>query len=208
MARANPHLVRQIAARGHTVGTHTHSHANLAGSSRSRAIREIQRGYAAVSAALGSRRPAPFFRFPYLAETSSLRRFLADNNMVIFGAPIIDSRDWRGGSAASIRRRILRQLEARGRGVIVMHDIKSVTARLLPDLLADLDDNSYRIVHLVPSGTVPDTLLTSSASAADTGAGAGSRRNPDNSRTRVQALGSSDVRGAVYLNRRDPENIR
>ncbi len=161
MARANPHIVRQMAARGHTVGTHSQSHANLADASHEDAIREIKRGYASVSAALGSQQPAPFFRFPYLASTSSLLSYLSDNNSVVFDGPLIDSADWRGGSSASIRQRILSQLETRGRGVILLHDIKSGTANLLPDLLDDLEENGYKIVHLVPAGRLSDTLVAS-----------------------------------------------
>ena len=68
MAVTDPLMVQEIAKRGHTVGTHTWSHKNLARMSRSRAKLEIELGVSAISAALG-RPVTPFFRFPYLSDS-------------------------------------------------------------------------------------------------------------------------------------------
>ena len=65
MAVADPEMVREYARRGHTVGTHTWSHANLHASTPLKARAEIELGFSAVQQALG-KPVAPFFRFPYL----------------------------------------------------------------------------------------------------------------------------------------------
>jgi peptidoglycan/xylan/chitin deacetylase (PgdA/CDA1 family) len=158
MARADPDLVRQVADAGHTIGIHTWSHANLSGLSRAAAIRQIRRGYGAVSNALGDRRPAAFFRFPYLAGTASLRRYLSENALTVFGSPVIDSEDYRTSSGDRIVRRIMARLEQRGRGVILMHDIKNATAAMLPSLLDALDENGYSVVHLVSAAMIPSSF--------------------------------------------------
>src|SRR5262245_57948801 len=65
MALADPETVREVARRGHTVATHTWSHARLTSMQQPDAQDEIELGLSAVQRAL--RKPiAPFFRFPYL----------------------------------------------------------------------------------------------------------------------------------------------
>jgi peptidoglycan/xylan/chitin deacetylase (PgdA/CDA1 family) len=70
MALADPDTVKEVAAKGHTVATHTWSHVRLAGLADDKAETEIELGLSAVQQALG--RPiAPFFRFPYLRHSAS-----------------------------------------------------------------------------------------------------------------------------------------
>ncbi len=155
MARANPDMVRRIAELGHTVGVHTFSHANLSNVSRRRAIRQILGGYRAVENAIAPYRAAPFFRFPYLAESGRLRRYLAQQRFSVFSAPVIAGDDWMRISGSEILKRVMRRLRHDGKGVILLHDIKRTTARMLPQLLAALQAEGFKIVHLVPSALIP-----------------------------------------------------
>ena len=61
----HPEILRQVAAAGHTVGSHTWSHAHLDSKKLTEAQmrEEIEKGFSAVKMALGTA-PAPFFRFP------------------------------------------------------------------------------------------------------------------------------------------------
>ena len=68
MAVANPAMVREVAAYGHTIATHTWSHKNLKQRRTRRGAGEIELGISAIQHALGEP-VAPFFRFPYLAES-------------------------------------------------------------------------------------------------------------------------------------------
>src|SRR6516165_10301563 len=60
-----PGILKQVAAAGHTIGTHTWSHQDLSKKSKEEAIREIEMGASAVHMAVGGP-TAPFFRFPAL----------------------------------------------------------------------------------------------------------------------------------------------
>ncbi len=156
MAVTDPHMVREIAARGHTVATHTWTHQNLARMSRSGAIREIELGISAVSAALG-RPAAPFFRFPYLSDTKSMMRHLKDRNVGIFSIDI-DAVDFRTRSGSVVVNRILSGLKRQGKGVLLFHDIQRSTAAGLAALLKKLKRHGYKVVHLVakePVRTLP-----------------------------------------------------
>ncbi|MEQ1359205.1 hypothetical protein ABLW26_23220, partial [Salmonella enterica] len=50
--------------------------------------------------------------------------------------------------------RALREIETQKGGIVLFHDIKPATARMLPKFLAELHARGYRIVHLRPKATV------------------------------------------------------
>src|SRR5258708_36774026 len=50
-----------------------------------------------------------------------------------------------------ITRRALQRIEARGRGILLLHDIQPATALALPTILAELKARGYKIVHVVPA---------------------------------------------------------
>ena len=70
---------------GHTVGTHTWSHANLNGKkmTEQQAKDEIEKGFSAVKWALGTD-PSPFFRFPQLQHNPALVTYLGTRNVAMF----------------------------------------------------------------------------------------------------------------------------
>ncbi len=51
-AEAHPELAREVALRGHTIGSHTYDHADLTKLGRQAALAEIVRGEEAVAKAL------------------------------------------------------------------------------------------------------------------------------------------------------------
>jgi hypothetical protein len=59
--------------------------------------------------------------------------------------------DWRRIGARQVMARALSRLEAKGRGVLLLHDIQPATALALPGLLKELKARGYRIVHVVPA---------------------------------------------------------
>ena len=160
MANAYPQLVRDVAARGHTVGTHTQSHANLASLSFDSAVAQIDKGRRSVAAALGPNRSsvAPFFRFPYLASTAALRRHLAMQGIIVID-PSVDSKDYFVSSPDQVRARTVARLEAKGSGIVLFHDIHSRTASMLPQFLDDLHKRGFKVVHLVPRSRDAEALL-------------------------------------------------
>jgi len=148
MAVADPEMVREYARQGHTVGIHTWSHANLHSITPLRARTEIELGFSAVQQALG-KPVAPFFRFPYLADTKSMTIHLQERHVAIFSIDI-DSKDFRTRDPGSVHRKVMSDLGRMRKGIVLFHDIQPSTARALPALLADLKAKGYRIVHLQP----------------------------------------------------------
>jgi peptidoglycan/xylan/chitin deacetylase (PgdA/CDA1 family) len=146
MALADPRLVKEVARHGHTVATHTWSHANIQSLAEVKALDEIEMGFSAVQRALG-KPVAPFFRFPYLRDTPASLDYVRGRHIAAFSIDI-DSRDFETRDAAAVNERVLKDLEARGRGIVLMHDIHASTARALPALLAELKERGYKVVHL------------------------------------------------------------
>jgi hypothetical protein len=141
-------LVRAVAERGHTVASHTWSHANLKQKSPDGAVAEIELGISGIQKALG-RPAAPFFRFPYLSDPQQAINHLGRRDTAIFSIDV-DSYDFRTRSPTVVIRNVMGQLKAKGRGIILFHDIQPSTAGALGALLSDLKAGGYRVVHLVP----------------------------------------------------------
>ena len=55
--------------------------------------------------------------------------------------------------------RSMAEIERVGKGVLLMHDIKQVTARALPNLFAQLKLKGFSIVHAIPSGPIQSTSI-------------------------------------------------
>ena len=165
MASSYPHLAREVAARGHTIGTHTQGHANLASLSFDGAVRQIDQGRRNIAAALGPGRAgvAPFFRFPYLASTAALRRHLAMQGIVVID-PTVDSKDYFVSTPDQIRARTIAALEQKGSGIVLFHDIHARTASMLPAFLDELHARGFRVVHLVPRSRDAEAMIVAAVS--------------------------------------------
>jgi len=159
MAHANPLVVRRIYNEGHTIGTHSQHHPHFERLSMRRVEREVDGGINSVTAALGDAKAlSPFFRIPYLGRTNAIERFLERKQLVTWSADVDTNDWWRGSSPRVIVKRTMRQLNAKGRGIILMHDIHRATAMALPILLKELKANGYNVVHVMPAGERPQSI--------------------------------------------------
>jgi peptidoglycan/xylan/chitin deacetylase (PgdA/CDA1 family) len=152
---AHPELARREIADGHSIGHHTFSHPLLARMALARAEAEINRGIAEDEFALtGQRRSdptTPFFRFPGFASNGALLDHLQARHIVVFGADVWAS-DWLPMAPDQQLRLILARIEQVGSGIVLFHDTKAQTAKMLPAFLHELKRRGYRIVHVVPAG--------------------------------------------------------
>ncbi len=162
MAIGLPELIREVAKAGHTVGTHTWSHADLSKKPEKEARDEIEKAVSAVHRAVGA--PiAPFFRFPFLKDSPETLKYLGERNIAIFSTDI-DSFDFKPQTSEHLVKSIMDKLEKRGKGIVLMHDIQPHTAKAVPALLAELKAKGYKIVHMKAKDEVKtiaeyDTLI-------------------------------------------------
>jgi peptidoglycan/xylan/chitin deacetylase (PgdA/CDA1 family) len=150
----HPEILKQVIAQGHTVGSHTWSHPNLASKTEQDAEAEIEKGISAV--ALMAEAPiAPFFRFPQLRQTAELKTYLGQRNITAFSIDI-DSQDFKIHKSDAVVVSVMEKLKKNGKGIILMHDIHRWTADALPNLLSQLKSGGYKVVHI----RAKDTLAT------------------------------------------------
>ena len=144
----HPEILRQVAAAGHTIGSHTWSHAHLDSKklTEQQVREEIEKGFSAVKMALGSA-PAPFFRFPALAHTQPALGYLATRNIAMFSCDV-DSNDFKSSSPDQVIQNVMTKLDKQGKGVILMHDLQKHTAIALPALLRRLKAGGYKVVQM------------------------------------------------------------
>ncbi len=147
-ARANPEMVRRIAAGGHTLANHTFNHPwTLRERTTPQGIREIDEGRDAIQQAAGQR-IAPFFRFPGFADTPDLLAEFSRRADSVWGADIWAS-DWNPMASEQQLALVMGRLRQQRRGIILMHDIQPQTARMMPAFLQALKAGGYRVVHAV-----------------------------------------------------------
>jgi len=142
----HPEILKEVAQAGHTIGSHTWSHANLKKAKGEKAKEEIEKGVSAVKLALGSP-PAPFFRFPFLQDPPELVSYLGTRNMAIFSHDV-DSFDFKIRKPEDVTKSVIGRLEKKGKGILLLHDFQQATAKGLPQLLAELKAKGYKVVHL------------------------------------------------------------
>jgi len=144
----HPEILKQVAAAGHTIGSHTWSHAHLDSKklTEQQARDEIEKGFSAVKMALGAA-PAPFFRFPALAHTQTTLGYLGSRNIAMFSCDI-DSFDFKSSSPEQVIQNVMTKLDKQGKGIILMHDLQKHTAAALPTLLRRLKAGGYKVVQM------------------------------------------------------------
>ncbi len=154
-ATYEPELLKKVYAAGHTVGSHTWSHANLNNKKLNEQQRkdEIEKGFSAVKWALGGISPAPFFRFPALQHPPEMVTYLGNRNVAIFSCDL-DSFDFKASKPQTVIDTVMRKLGKQGKGIILMHDFQRHTAEALPELLHRLKAEGYKVVAMRPKAPV------------------------------------------------------
>src|SRR5262249_24408700 len=167
MAHSYPHLVKRAYAEGHTLGNHSQNHPfTFHRMTVEQAAGEIENGYASIRAALGDPKGvSDFFRIPGLLRQEPVERYLAAKGYMTWSVDFMAD-DWTHIGPNEIVRRALNHLEARGKGHLLLHDIKPKTALALPILLHELNARGFKVVHVVQAdaehpktATLPDQWI-------------------------------------------------
>jgi peptidoglycan/xylan/chitin deacetylase (PgdA/CDA1 family) len=147
-ATYHPEILKQVAAEGHTIGSHTWSHANLNNKKLTDDQRkdEIEKGFSAVKWALGTA-PSPLFRFPALQHPPAMVTYLGERNISMWSCDL-DSFDFKASTAQKVVDTVMSKLDKNGKGIILMHDFQKHTAEALPEIMKRLKAGGYKIVQV------------------------------------------------------------
>jgi peptidoglycan/xylan/chitin deacetylase (PgdA/CDA1 family) len=163
-ATYEPGILKQVAAAGHAVGSHTWCHQDLSKTKGKCLINgkveavdydpkdEIEKGISAVRWAVGGP-TAPYFRFPALRQPPELITYLGQRNIAIFSTDF-DSFDFKMRKPEQVRQAVMAKLKKHGKGIALMHDFQHATADAAAGLLADLKAGGYKIVFMKPKEPV------------------------------------------------------
>src|SRR5262249_33393903 len=159
MARAYPAMVRRVHDEGHTIANHSQNHPlTFNRMSVDQAAREIEDGFASLRETLGDPQAvAPFFRIPGLLRQNSVEQYLAAHDDMTWSVDFLAD-DWTRINNREVARRAISRIEARGKGILLLHDIHPRTALALPEILHELKARGFKIVHVVPA--TPDRPKT------------------------------------------------
>ena len=159
-ATYEPGILKQVAAAGHAVGSHTWCHQDLSKTKGSCLISgktetveydpkdEIEKGISAVRWAVGGP-TAPYFRFPALRQPPELIEYLGKRNIAIFSTDF-DSFDFKMRKPEQVRQSVMAKLKKHGKGIVLMHDFQHATAEAAAGLLNDLKAGGYKVVFMKP----------------------------------------------------------
>jgi peptidoglycan/xylan/chitin deacetylase (PgdA/CDA1 family) len=163
-ATYEPGILKQVAAAGHIIGSHTWCHQNLSKTKGKCNVNgkvqqvtydpkdEIEKGVSAVRWAVGGP-TAPFFRFPGLNQPPDMVTYLGQRNIAIFSADV-DSFDFKLHKPDQVRQSVLAKLKKNGKGIVLMHDFQRPTAEAIMALLGDLKTAGYKVVLMKPKNAV------------------------------------------------------
>jgi peptidoglycan-N-acetylglucosamine deacetylase len=159
-----PGILKQAAAAGHAIGSHTWCHQDLSKTTGRCTTNgqaetvvydpkdEIERGISAVRWAVGGP-TAPYFRFPALRQPPELIAYLGTRNIAVFSIDF-DSFDFKMRAPEQVRHAVMTKLKKHGKGIVLMHDFQSATANATADLLNDLKAGGYKVVFMKPKHPV------------------------------------------------------
>ena len=156
----HPEILKQVAAAGHSVGSHTWSHQDLTKTRGRMPVgngkfevrdydpkEEIEKGISAVNMALGGSGETSFFRFPALRHPPELVKYMGERNVAMFSTDM-DSFDFKMRKPEQVVASVMAKLKKHGKGIILMHDFQKSTAHAVPEILAQLKANGYKVVHM------------------------------------------------------------
>lgn len=135
-------LARELAG-GFMVGSHSVTHANLKHATGAQVSREIDNSFRTLSK--DAARPIGLFRPPYGALSGAARMRLKKLGVteVIWS---VDTLDWKAKNADRLRKKVLAMIVKQNGGVVLMHDIKPITARIIGEVFDDLEaENCKRL---------------------------------------------------------------
>jgi peptidoglycan/xylan/chitin deacetylase (PgdA/CDA1 family) len=198
---SNPAMVREAAARGHTIAAGPWSLSpDFTVLSSGAAKIEIEKGLAAVEKASGT--PiAPFFRAPSAFVAPQAIAHLKERGVSLWSYDIA-SGDTGAVNAAQLQTRVMTKLRELGKGVIQFHDTSKVTVDAIDDILSEAKQGGFKVVQPVASvpfkasttqlGTLPDSepeaLHLANAQSA-------SRGLAEEARRRAKAASAEDAEG-------------
>jgi peptidoglycan/xylan/chitin deacetylase (PgdA/CDA1 family) len=138
-----PAIIARILREGHVIANHTMHHSDLCrGKTIEPSVADIDDGKATIEKAAGI--PIVWFRAPFGARCDRLEGLLVERQTEHFHWDL-DPQEWKHGNLKTTVNYVTGNLaRASDRNVLLMHDIKRVTVKALPEILAWIEAENGR----------------------------------------------------------------
>lgn len=137
-----PPIVARILADGHVIANHTQTHQDLCRVKEERAIQDLDGGRETIERVAGI--SLRWFRAPYGVRCDRLDALLAERGITHFHWDL-DPQEWRHNNVDKTVKYVTGELSrASDRAVLLLHDIKPVTVKALPAILAWVGEENAR----------------------------------------------------------------
>ncbi len=133
-------LQRELDA-GFLIGSHSVTHANLKSGAAPLLAKEIDQSLRTLAPQIN--RPVGMFRPPFGAFNKAGRAWLRKLRMteVLWS---VDTLDWKAKNADKLRAKVGRMIVKQNGGVVLMHDVKPITAKIVAGVFDDLEAENCR----------------------------------------------------------------
>ncbi len=153
-AKSRDILAREL-AEGFLVGSHSVTHPNLGKGNDKLFDKEIDASIRTL--AVQANRPIGLFRPPYGSMNKGGRVRLKSLGLTEVQWSV-DTLDWRAHDAARLRKKVVSMILKQKGGVVLMHDVKPITAKVIPQVLDDLEAENCRRLGAQEEPIVPVSL--------------------------------------------------
>jgi peptidoglycan/xylan/chitin deacetylase (PgdA/CDA1 family) len=133
-------LAREL-SEGFTVGSHSVSHPNLGHATAGELDKEIDASIRTL--AIQANRPIGLFRPPYGSLSGDARVRLKKLGLTEVQWSV-DTLDWKAHDPDKLRKKVIRMVLAQKGGVVLMHDVKPITAKIVAEVFDDLEAENCR----------------------------------------------------------------
>jgi peptidoglycan/xylan/chitin deacetylase (PgdA/CDA1 family) len=136
-------LVQRMVSSGHLVASHSVSHPYLGKATAKKLDAELDPSFKTL--ATEAKRPIGLYRAPFGAINDAGRARLKKLGVTeVFWS--IDTLDWKATDAAKLRKKTVDMIVRQNGGVVLLHDVKQITAKVTPQILDDLEaENCKRL---------------------------------------------------------------
>jgi peptidoglycan/xylan/chitin deacetylase (PgdA/CDA1 family) len=150
-AKSRDVLAREIAG-GFLIGDHSMTHPNLGHAEGKQLDQEIDASIRVL--AREANRTIGLFRPPYGALSGAGRVRLKKLGLteVIWS---VDTLDWRAHNPERLRKKVISMIVKQNGGIVLMHDVKPITAAIINDVLDDLEAENCRRLEAKQDLIVP-----------------------------------------------------
>lgn len=137
-----PAIVERILRDGHVIANHTQTHKDLCRVKLDVASKDVDDGKSTIERI--AQVPVTWFRLPFGVRCAQVDALLAERGLRHFHWDL-DPQEWRHNNADKTVKYVTGELaRAHGRVVLLLHDIKPVTVKALPRILAWIDEENAR----------------------------------------------------------------